>query len=631
MKSMISTSLTTIGVFAAMLLPIMKASATPVPLINQPLRPAAVAPGSAGFILTVSGTGFVSGSVVHWNGSPRPTAFVNRFKLHATIFASDVSAAKTAAVTVASSAGASSNVVFFEVANPRSWAALGAPVNFAVGAAPYALASGRFNGDTKLDLAVVNTNSNDISILLSSGKGTFQPAVNYAVGSSPSSVAVGDFNSDGKLDLAVTNNGSSNVSILLGNGDGTFKPAVDYNAGQYPSSVAVGDFNRDGKLDLAITNMGSNNVDVLLGDGDGTFKAATSYKVGLSPVSVVLGDLNSDGKLDLAITNNDSNNISILLGNGNGTFQTAKNYSAGQTPATVVVGDFNGDGALDLAVANVANDNANVSVLLGNGDGTFRSPVSYSTGGSEPTLALGDLNGDGNLDLAVADVGTSDVTVLYGNGDGKFQPTVKYTLGQNAVAIALGDFNDDGKLDLAVPDGASSVSIMLQTKPLSGPNATLSTTQMIFECRNVINGGCQCLTARTATLSNYGTRGLNISEITISGPFSEANNCGTSLASGRYCTIGITWLEKQGSGSGLLSIVDNAPGSPQTISLSGEKLCTPLRATSIDPAASRVSQVILADFDVKGEAKVNFDVGSTKISKQDQEELKKLADCRSTR
>ena len=35
----------------------------------------------------------------------------------------------------------------------------------------------------------------------------------------------------------------------------------------------------------------------------------------------------------------------------------------------------------------------------------------------------------------------------------------------------------------------------------------------------------------------------------------------------------------------------------------------------------------LTDFDVKGEAKVNFDVGSTKISSQDKEELKKLAEA----
>ena len=36
-------------------------AANPVPLINQPLVPDAVAPGSAGFTLTLNGTGFVSG------------------------------------------------------------------------------------------------------------------------------------------------------------------------------------------------------------------------------------------------------------------------------------------------------------------------------------------------------------------------------------------------------------------------------------------------------------------------------------------------------------------------------------------------------------------------------------------
>ena len=52
--------------------------------------------------------------------------------------------------------------------------------------------------------------------------------MNYGAESAPTSVAVGDFNGDGKLDLAVANYGSSNVSILLGNGDGTFKAAVNY-------------------------------------------------------------------------------------------------------------------------------------------------------------------------------------------------------------------------------------------------------------------------------------------------------------------------------------------------------------------------------------------------------------------
>jgi hypothetical protein len=52
-------------------------AANPVPIINQPLVPGSAAPGGAAFTLTVNGTGFVSGSTVHWNGSPRTTTFVS--------------------------------------------------------------------------------------------------------------------------------------------------------------------------------------------------------------------------------------------------------------------------------------------------------------------------------------------------------------------------------------------------------------------------------------------------------------------------------------------------------------------------------------------------------------------------
>src|SRR5580693_8297687 len=62
----------------------------PVPLINQPLVPASITPGSGGFSLTVNGTGFVSGSIVDWNGSPRVTEVISNSQLKATINAADV-------------------------------------------------------------------------------------------------------------------------------------------------------------------------------------------------------------------------------------------------------------------------------------------------------------------------------------------------------------------------------------------------------------------------------------------------------------------------------------------------------------------------------------------------------------
>ena len=43
-------------------------------------------------------------------------------------------------------------------------------------------------------------------------------------GDRPNALVAGDFNGDGRTDLAVANYGSNDVSVLLGNGDGTFQP-----------------------------------------------------------------------------------------------------------------------------------------------------------------------------------------------------------------------------------------------------------------------------------------------------------------------------------------------------------------------------------------------------------------------
>ena len=77
----------------------------PVPLINLPLVPDAIAPGGSGITLTVNGTGFVSGSVVHWNGSPLATTLVSGSQLTATVPASALATPGTASVTVVSPSG----------------------------------------------------------------------------------------------------------------------------------------------------------------------------------------------------------------------------------------------------------------------------------------------------------------------------------------------------------------------------------------------------------------------------------------------------------------------------------------------------------------------------------------------
>ncbi|MGA2887460.1 MAG: FG-GAP-like repeat-containing protein [Terracidiphilus sp.] len=344
----------------------------------------------------------------------------------------------------------------------------------AAGTEPSSIAVGDFNGDGIPDLAVVNSNSNNLTILLGNGDGTFKAnPVSPGTGSYPVSVAVGDFNSDGKTDLAVANTYDSTLTILLGNGDGTFTAAAaSPQTGFSPESIAVGDFNGDGIPDLAVANGTSDTVTILLGNGDGTFTASPlSAQTGSEPKSIVVGDFNGDGIQDLAVASANSNTVTILLGNGDGTFTVGLSPQTGNGSESIAAGDFNGDGILDLAVADYSS--STVTILLGNGDGTFSTAIgSPSTGYSPDSIVVGDFNGDGKPDLAVANYFGNTVTVLLGNGDGTFTAGASPQTVNYAASIVAGDFNGDGVPDLAAANFYGNTVTVLTSQLTQKATAT---------------------------------------------------------------------------------------------------------------------------------------------------------------
>lgn len=103
------------------------------------------------------------------------------------------------------------------------------------------------------------------------------------------------------------------------------------------------------------------------------------------------------------------------------------------------------------------------------------------------------------------------------------------------------------------------------------PAATLSTTKLSFGSQAV----GLTTTAETLTLTNTGSAPLNIASVLIAGAnvddFAEiADTCGISVAAGSACTIGVAFTPRVGGArTATISITDNAPGSPQAVSLSG--------------------------------------------------------------
>lgn len=100
----------------------------PAPVVSG-VSPASVLAGSTASTLTITGSGFVSGSTVQWNGTNRATTVVSSTQLQVAVAATDVSNAGTVQITVVNAApgGGTSSATPFTIANPAPAVASVAP------------------------------------------------------------------------------------------------------------------------------------------------------------------------------------------------------------------------------------------------------------------------------------------------------------------------------------------------------------------------------------------------------------------------------------------------------------------------------------------------------------------------
>jgi hypothetical protein len=537
----------------------------PVPFISVPLSPATVAPGSPGFTLTVLGSNFTPSAVMLWNGSQRPTVVISGAELQAPVYASDLTTAGYAVVTVENLGNnpQTSSPALFTIRDSEAAVAF-APVSYFTGSGDVG-ALGDFNGDGIPDVVTCDSGQRVINVYLAQAWNKFGPAITTVANdvAGCNGLFTGDFNGDHLLDLLVVNSGG--VDVWFGDGKGKFTKGPSTRLGTYNNTTkvfAVADVDGDGILDLCGVSTDRYNrgaVVFIFGTGDGKFGPGVSPPIAKVSGNPVLGDFNEDGLLDVAVEGNGSKGgFTISLNQGNRTFGRNGRYST--TCLGYATADVNHDGHLDIVDCGGA-------VLLGKGNGgfTYGYNSKYTGGGSLPIIA--DVNGDGNMDLLF--LGTSSLELLLGNGDGTFQPA---TPAGPAFPSFYGwsGFDPDGRLAFLgnIPEyDGSGITFFRQVAAGLYPGILTYSAQLVGTTSP----------PQTANFYNAGASPLDLTGIQITGSdpndFSQTNNCPNSIPVGGSCQIQVTFTPTAaGTRQATLSVAYKGVSSPQSVVLTGQGL-----------------------------------------------------------
>ena len=345
--------------------------------------------------------------------------------------------------------------------------------SFAVGAQPTALATGDFNGDGRLDLAVADGANSDVTTLLGTGTGAFVPA---ALAPSPvrSTPLVLSFN--GEPDAVVLSQaGQILVRQGLANEPGAFAPPIVLNP---DPRLAARDLalvqNTSGESFLAALDAKTSTVTLYTPGPDGAFSSQTLTGLGLPagflPADIASADLIGNGLGDLVITAAASDQVFVSLQTSPGAFAPAKPYAVGVNPSAIELVNVSGGKLPDIVVTDQFS--GQVSVLVNQGKGAFSQEQRFRAGtglydlttvnGTDAVQALEQTSGAAagpfesgtGTDLAVINSGADNFTLLHGDGLGGVlnpQPDTTFFTGSAPTAIVAGHFiTGDSNLDLAI-------------------------------------------------------------------------------------------------------------------------------------------------------------------------------------
>ncbi len=418
------------------------------------------------------------------------------------------------------------------------------------------------------------SNENDASVsVINTATNTVDTTIN--VGSTPAQIV---FNLSGST-AYVCNRGGITVSVIDTASNTVTNTII---VGANPTGAVV---HPSGAF-LYVVNNGNDNVAVV---DTATNAVVTNIIVGDSPQKIAINPTATF----LYVTNILDDTVSVLDASNNTNVDT---ISVGTNPYFIIVSS-------DGAYAYVTNYGAATLSVI---DLSNNTPVL-------PALAVGNLpQSISPLALDIPQVGLSDSSLSFGNQVvGVTSAVQTVTLSNPGTApLTITSINassgyseeDDCGLSLA-PLASCTISVTFTPSSTGLVNGTIQIISDAFTSPNVISlsgtgisrtvvfspssldfpnqrvGGTS--SPQEVLITNTGDSTLTLNSISITGDFSQSNDCGASLNSGNSCTVEVSFVPTSGESlSGTLIVESNDPNSPNNLSLSGMGTVTTLELSN---------------------------------------------------
>lgn len=283
--------------------------------------------------------------------------------------------------------------------------------DFPAGQYPFSIVTADIDGDNDLDLAFTGyVDSGYVYTMENIGAGIFAAPMAYAVGSYPYDIALVDLDGLNGPDIAVSNELSENISILLNNGDGSFADTVNYPALANTYGIVGTLLDDDDDIDLVVRC--TQGISIFRNNGDGTLSPAENLMVHGNPGSdIVVANLNDDENMDIAATSGIiDKKIYVMFANGDSTYTAPTTYEVKDYPVGMVAVDFDLDDDVDLISSSFNTDY--FSVLQNSETGIFAPAVNQNVDFGSYGVATADFDGDGDSDLALTHSNANLISVL---------------------------------------------------------------------------------------------------------------------------------------------------------------------------------------------------------------------------